>query len=223
MDAKQDLQCLDTVLADPPPTLVTWMQAEGSIVLHHQTDEQTIPYTNAAYVNWLTDVRILFQIWYDTVHDEADEWENLTLMTDQDIDYRLIPERILQKLPLGSELYIATSALVELHVRDSNATAALAWAILATSHGDRYLWATALGVLFAVSRPRALTYIREQAPNCDSYLLNTIMELMLENEPVFRRVHASVIQTVLGRLSQLGGETDCLEPDVKNRFLALYQ
>lgn len=47
------------------------------------------------------------------------EWANVSLMNDEDIDYTLIPEAVLQELALGNELYIATSALVELWMRES--------------------------------------------------------------------------------------------------------
>jgi hypothetical protein len=44
--------------------------------------------------------------------------ENLEIMTDADIDYGDLSEGVLKKLALGDELFIATSALVELRLSD---------------------------------------------------------------------------------------------------------
>ncbi|GAA6615893.1 hypothetical protein [Scytonema sp. NUACC26] len=74
--------------------------------------------------------------------------ENIDFMTDDDIDYGSLSEDVLKQLALGDELFIATSALVELRLRKSDMAAMVAWEILSNSLGDKYLQATALSVLF---------------------------------------------------------------------------
>lgn len=152
---------------------------------------------------------------------DSNEWANLTLMNDEDIDYRALPEDVLKTLPLGSELYIATSALVELWMRESSVAAPIAWEILSTSHGDRYLQATALTILFDIDREKAVNYMTERVQDCDPFVLNKMMKLLVENPTDF--IPGSVIiRIILERLKNLDDEQELVDPDVKDSFFKRY-
>ena len=153
----------------------------------------------------------------------ADEWANLSLMNDEDIDYSLLPEDVLKKLALGNEFYIATSALMELWVRESSATAPLAWEILSNSHGDRYLQATALRVLFRTNKEKALDYMIRQAQECDIFVLNEMMQLIVENPSDFTWAYdSSVVRIIFEQLKKLEDEQELIDKEVRDSFLKLY-
>lgn len=149
--------------------------------------------------------------------------ENWDLMTDGDIDYGDLSENVLKKLALGDELFIATSALVELRLRESVAAALIAYEILSESKGDKYLQATALSVLFGTNKEQAINYMLKEAPSCEPYILNTIMELMIENEADFQFVPVSSLVTVVkGRLPSLENSTKFPTTEVRDTFLHTY-
>ncbi len=64
--------------------------------------------------------------------------EEIMMSDDCDIDYSALPDDLLGQLALGNELYIATSALSELSVRNPILMVPIAWQIIATEHGDYY-------------------------------------------------------------------------------------
>ncbi|NEO92922.1 MAG: hypothetical protein F6K56_22905 [Moorea sp. SIO3G5] len=156
-------------------------------------------------------------------HNNFQEWNNVSIMNDEDIDYSVIPEAVLQELALDNELYIATSALVELWMRESSAVAPIAWEILSTSHGDRYLQATALGVLFNADKEKALNYMSEKVTDCDPLLLNEMMKLIIDSPSDFVPSSTSTIfQTIIERFKNLRDEQELIEPDVQQDFMQLY-
>jgi hypothetical protein len=69
---------------------------------------------------------------------------------------------------------------------------------LSKSLGDKYLQAAALSVLFDMSQEQAINFMIKQTQYSDSYILNTIMELMIENEADFKSEAAS---SIVGRYS----------------------
>lgn len=147
----------------------------------------------------------------------------LMMLTDEDIDYSNLSEETLKELALGDELFMATSALGELSRRKSSLAALIADEILSQSLGDCYLQANALEVLFDLNRKQALDYISEKGLYSNSYILNTIMELMIENESDFKRGSAlSLITFVKERLKEFGSCEKFLEPEVRDYFLKLY-
>ncbi|MEC4813452.1 MAG: hypothetical protein SAK29_09300 [Scytonema sp. PMC 1069.18] len=149
--------------------------------------------------------------------------ENLDFLTDDDIDYSNLSEDVLRELALGDELFIATSALVELRLRKNAVAATIAREILSKSLGDKYLQATALSVLFDMNQEQAINFMLKQAQDSDSYLLNTIMELMIENEADFKSEPASsIVNIVKDRLLELSNSKRFPEPEVKEKFLHLY-
>jgi hypothetical protein len=152
------------------------------------------------------------------------DWNNLTIMNDEDIDYSTLPEEGLAKLALSGELYIATSAVVELSIRESEAIVPVTWEILSKSLGDGYLQAAALEALFEADLKKAAVYMSKHARSCHPYVLNTIMDLLMmtRNDSDSRFESTSVlISTITERLKGLDSEVQFPKPDVKARFLKL--
>ncbi|MDF5729885.1 MAG: hypothetical protein PUP92_18215 [Rhizonema sp. PD38] len=149
--------------------------------------------------------------------------ENIDFMTDDDVDYSNLSEDVLKQLALGDELFIATSSLVELRLRKSASSAIIAWKILSKTLGDKYLQVTALSVLFDMKQGQAISFMLKQTQYSDSYILNTIMELMIENETDFKSEPASsIVGIVKERLRELDHSTKLPEPEIRDRFLDIY-
>ncbi|BDA66615.1 hypothetical protein CAL7716_007810 [Calothrix sp. PCC 7716] len=145
------------------------------------------------------------------------------MLTDEDIDYSSLSVDILKGLALGDELFIATSALGELSRRNSSVAVSTAWEILLNSRGDCYLQAAALETIFEYDQEKALTYISEQVPKCNTYILNSILEIMIENEFVFKSKNvSSLVSIVLQRVKGLDSTTQYPEPEVIDNFLNMY-
>jgi len=159
----------------------------------------------------------------DHHNNDLPEWNNLSLMNDEDIDYSIIPEALLQELALGNELYIATSALVELWMRENSEVGPIAWEILSTSHGDLYLQATALSALFSTDKEKALNYMSKKVVDCEPLLLNEIMKLMIDSPSDFLLSSTyRILQTTVERLTNLKDEQAFIEPEVKQDFMQIY-
>ncbi|MBD2773835.1 hypothetical protein [Iningainema tapete] len=151
------------------------------------------------------------------------EINELMMLTDQDIDYRSLSENTLKELALGDELFIATSALGELSRRKISITALIAWEILSKSRGDRYLQASALEILFNLNREQAMDYISKQAQHSNPYILNTILELMIENESEFKSERAlSIVRIVGERLQEFDESAEYPSMFLRDSFLKLY-
>ena len=147
----------------------------------------------------------------------------LMMLTDEQIDYSSLAEETLKELALGDELFIATSALGELSKRKSSVVVSVAWEILSKPQGDQYLQASALEILFNQNREQALEYIKQQAQYCNPYILNSIMELMIENEPDLKSdCTLSVVRLVAERLKEFDEKSRFPEPEVRESFLKLY-
>ncbi|NES18312.1 MAG: hypothetical protein F6K41_05125 [Symploca sp. SIO3E6] len=165
----------------------------------------------------------VYRLYFVRAQSAVSEWNNLSLMNDEDIDYSIIPEALLQELALGNELYIATSALVELWMRENSAVARIAWEILSTSHGDLYLQATALSALFSTDKEKALHYMSEKVVDCEPLLLNEIMKLIIDSPSDFVPSSTSkIFQTTIERLTNLRNEQGFIEPDVQQELIQLY-
>lgn len=144
-------------------------------------------------------------------------------MTDDDVNYINLSEDVLKQLALGDELFIATSALVELRLRKTASSAIIAWKILSKTLGDKYLQAAALSVLFDMNQEQAINFMLKQTQYSDSYILNTVMELMIENETDFKSEPASsIVSLVKERLRELDHSTKLPEAEVRDRFLDIY-
>jgi len=149
--------------------------------------------------------------------------DDLLMLTDDQIDYTSLSEDILQQLALGEELFIATSALTELSIRNSPCAASVAWEILSHAHGDHHLQARAVEVLFEVNRKRAMDWLEQQVPECEPFMLNAIMELIIENESDFKfEPGLSITHLVIERLAEFDEDyegTRFPHPAVKSSFL----
>ncbi|BAZ16002.1 hypothetical protein NIES4071_78750 [Calothrix sp. NIES-4071] len=151
------------------------------------------------------------------------EINELMMLADEDIDYGSLSVDTLKELALGDELFIATSALGELSQRNGSVAASTAWEILLKLRGDCYLQAAALETIFELDQEKALDYIREQAPKCNTYILNSVLEIMIENESVFRSKNVlPVVSIVIQRLKELDSTTQYPEPEVRDNFLNMY-
>jgi hypothetical protein len=149
--------------------------------------------------------------------------EDLILMNDDQIDYNGLPEKVLQTLALSDELFIATSALVELRLRKSPLATSIALEILSQSHGDRYLQASALSTLFAAAQDQAINFILQHVEDFEPYLLNALMEIMIDNSTCFQSEPALFVVQIVGRKIQgLDQEKKYPEVEVENRFLNIY-
>ena len=147
----------------------------------------------------------------------------LMMVTNEDIEYNILSLDTLQQLALSDELFIATSALGELSRRNSSIAASTAWEILSNSRGDCYLQAAALETIFEYDQEKALTYIRQQVTKCNTYILNSILEIMIENESVFKSKNvSSLVSIALQRLKGLDSTTQYPEPEVIDNFLNMY-
>lgn len=150
------------------------------------------------------------------------EINDLMMLTDEDIDYSSLSLDTLKELALGDELFIANSAL-GLSERNSSIAASIAWGILLNLHGDYYLQAAALEIIFQFDQEKALDYISREAAFCNTYILNFMMELMLENEFKFKSKNAlPSVGIVLQRLKEVDSTAQYPEPEVRDNFLNTY-
>ena len=111
--------------------------------------------------------------------------DELTLFGDESIDYEALSQELLADLALGDDLFIATSAIAELAIRDSTKTVCVTEKILANFMGDRYLQAAALESLFKVKPKQAIIYMKSYLDTQDPYIMNSISELISENLSYF--------------------------------------
>jgi len=157
------------------------------------------------------------RLWNELMEAKINE---LLILTDDQIDYQSLPEDTLKQLALNDELFIATSALTELSIRNSPCAASVAWEILSQAHGDHHLQARAVEVLFEVNRKQAMDWIEQQVPECEPFMLNAIMELIIENESDFKfDPGLSITHLVIERLAEFDEETRASHLEVKSSFL----
>lgn len=124
---------------------------------------------------------------------------DLMMLNDDDIDYSSLSEDTLKALALGEELFMANSALVELAIRHRSLAAELAFKILENSLGDSYLKATALEIMVNNNREKAIELIQSQIHTWDEYMLNTVREIIAENQNYFK---SAVVRQVIERLKE---------------------
>lgn len=111
--------------------------------------------------------------------------EELLILTADDIEFETLSTQMLIDLALEEEMFIATSALTELSLRDEQTAGVVAEKILNTGHGDRYLQAQALEKFFSASPHQGLNYIRQNLVKFDPYVRRTVEELIAENRTIF--------------------------------------
>lgn len=111
-----------------------------------------------------------------------DDWEGLLLHAANDIDYRALPEEVVAKLALSDDPSISTLALADLVSRQSGKARYVAWTLLHSPGSDRHLKAAALEALYEVDPEEAFRYIEANAERTDSYLVKSMLDLMVVNE-----------------------------------------
>jgi len=141
--------------------------------------------------------------------------DDLGMLTDDQINYSTMSEDSLNKLASGDDLFVATSALVELSLRKSAYAAPLALNILLNATGDHYLQSTAWSVLYRMDPEKALNLMSEKVEIMGPYQLNSIIEIILDNEPDFKKGdHMPVVRKVFHRLKELGNVSEYLNQDI---------
>ena len=148
----------------------------------------------------------------------------ILLLNDDQVNYAALPDETLVALALAEDMFIATSALVELARRKSPLAASVACNILDELRGDSLLRSSALETLFAVDRERALTYIAAHTLSADPPLVGTIMELMVENSDIFHvAATATTTRAVARRANELDVQGTELDPTLRRDFQQLFQ
>lgn len=129
--------------------------------------------------------------------------DDLLMLTFDEIDYNLLSIAELTGLALAEDMFIATSALTELLVRDKEAAASAARMILEEGRGDRHLQAHALEVFFSASPQHALAYIRQNLNTFDSVMRKTVETVVAENQDVFQTELIDLIRTLKQELDSI--------------------
>lgn len=146
--------------------------------------------------------------------------DQLLLLTDQEINYATLSDELLEHLALESDPYIATSAIDQLGLRKSPVAIETAEHLLTHANREHFLQSSALRVLFAMDRQRALTYMLDHVSHAHPQVLNTLVELLLY-ESDFRdelRLAVALKQRISGCEEEMG---EYLEPDTIADFLQL--
>jgi hypothetical protein len=110
----------------------------------------------------------------------------ITALDPSDVNFKKLDDISLEKLATGSEPYFATLAINELRRRQNPAVAAIARALLQSGTTDKYLKASALGVIFDFDPSWAIEYMLVQVTNADAYLLNAIMNIAIRDSEYFK-------------------------------------
>jgi hypothetical protein len=113
------------------------------------------------------------------------EWKRLLMLNADDIKYPTLAEDVLEHLALSEEPYIATLSLAELVGRHSPRARPVIDKLLSSSpiQVDRYLRAAALEGMYELDPDAALQYMGAHAAGSDPYVVNSMVELILANEP----------------------------------------
>jgi hypothetical protein len=153
-----------------------------------------------------------------------DDLANLMLLGFDEIDFDSLSIEVLKKLALANELYIATSALGELEIRDEQMAIFVASNILEISHGDKYLQSSALGTLFRIKPEKAIDCMLKMIKTCDPYIFNTILEILLDNGAVKKnRRFPELINSIANRLNNSDISQNPTAQELKEQFLVQFQ
>lgn len=148
---------------------------------------------------------------------------DLMILDDEQIDYDSLSEEQLHQLVLSDNLFMATSALIELRFRNKILASLLASDILSKSYGDCYLQAAAIETYFQTNPHRAMDYMTKLDGNCHPYILNSIMEIIMENLSYFQsKIGSKVTQIIYDIVQSLTGGDEFIDSEVKSKFLNWY-
>ncbi|NER19774.1 MAG: hypothetical protein F6J96_03245 [Symploca sp. SIO1C2] len=146
------------------------------------------------------------------------------MMTSEEIDYSNLSEEVLKQLALSEDAFIATEALGELSMRSSNTIIPVAKEILSHSNSDIYLKSSALETLFDLDYPYAVNYILHKVADCESYMLNSAMELLIEAELDLKSDSVQkIVSIILNRIQKTGDKVHFPSAEVKFKFQDKFQ
>lgn len=149
---------------------------------------------------------------------------DLMILDDEQIDYDTLSEEQLHQLVYSDNLFIATSALIELRFRNKILAALSASYILSKSSGDCYLQAAAIETLFQTNPYGiAMDYMKKLDGTCHPYILNSIMEIIMENLSDFQsEIGSKVTQIIYDIVQSLTGGDEFIDSEVKSKFFNWY-
>ena len=148
---------------------------------------------------------------------------DISIMSDDQINYNSLSEITLRDLVLGDDLFVATSALATLAMRKSNLAGELAGKILENMLGDDYLQSAAINILFDSDRSRSLELLIERMATCKPYIFNTILELMIQNTDVFKSTATyPIVRLALERIDQVTKPSKWPSREVLDSFLEIF-
>lgn len=144
------------------------------------------------------------------------------MLNADDIEYASLTDDVLEHLALSEEPYIATLSVAELVRRHSPRARPVIDKLLSGSEADRYLRVAALEGMYELEPDGAFQYIAAHARTSDPYLVNSMVELILANEPDPKADPArSAIRAVAERL-RAQPETEEISPQQRSDFLDGY-
>ncbi len=151
--------------------------------------------------------------------------DELFLLTDADIEYDELSDETLKELALGDDLFVATSALTKLSIRESKMAGETAWKILSEALGDKFLQALALRVIFDTDKSLFFDYIKNKLQQLEPCSLSTVLELALENQDDFNSdvSGTAIIGKLLKLLEQAEKAIEFSDVEVKNNFVKTFQ
>lgn len=149
--------------------------------------------------------------------------DDLMILDDEEIDYDSLSDEQLHQLVYSDNLFMATSALIELRFRNKILAGLSASSILSKPYGDCYLQAAAIETLFETNFPIAMDYMKKLDGTCHPYILNSIMEIIMENLSNFQsEKERKVSQIIYDIVQSLTGGDEFIDSEVKSKFLNLY-
>jgi len=147
---------------------------------------------------------------------------DLLMLTDQEIDFKVLSVEMLEQLALESDPYIANAALTELWARNRTMASEAAQELLARNTNEHFLQATALRVVFANNPEAVLHYILTRGATIHPQLLNTLIDLLMyESDFRYELQLARIVKAqISGREEEMG---EYLEPDAFADFSQVMQ
>lgn len=113
--------------------------------------------------------------------------ENIYFQDYEHIDYQQFNDNDLKQLVLDfKDPFIATSALTELSIRQSDLISDLSDTILNSNLGDKYLQSIAYKSLYEFDQAKAIEYIKNNYAKCDKRILLSILETIVTDLEFFK-------------------------------------
>jgi hypothetical protein len=149
--------------------------------------------------------------------------DQLEMLSDHQIEYDTLTDDVLAHLARGHDLFVATSALTELSIRQSPLAVSIARDIVDKRLGDHFLIATALDKLFKFDQDAAVDAIARLAAEAHPKLLGSMLEIIEENESAFQNPEGrAATEAVARRLKDVPADQLGDEHLNRDAFLARY-